>query len=182
MGKTNYIMKKVTLILLVVFVCSFSFAGPKSIGIRTNICDNSISYQHYSGHKTDFIEIDATFRPTENFARILSVAYNFSIYEWKCSNADVFNVYAGAGLAGGYSNSLTFIRGMVQDKNGFDVYLPVQFGIEYQSKKSGWQISLDTRPYFGYHFYKDPERIVSTFNFLQAMCGLIPAIGIRYMF
>lgn len=34
MGKTNYIMKKVTLILLVVFVCSFSFAGPKSIGIR----------------------------------------------------------------------------------------------------------------------------------------------------
>ena len=194
---TNHInfnaMKKIILIILALSFCTLAMSRPKALGGRVGLLDSGVSYQYYSGHRADFLEFDLTFRPVKNYhGVILSAVYNLSIHEWDYKEKGALNLYAGIGVGAGYSSSWSFYSYWADELHGFvlgrgetvgpDLYLPIQFGVEYKFADRPLQISLDVRPCPGLHFYNAPDKVYETFTFHQFFFGLLPALGIRYQF
>ena len=103
-------------------------------------------------------------------------------------------LYAGPGLAlGGVADRVTYkindIRHSIMD-NGFMMSLVAQAGVEY----TFWfplQLSIDMRPYFGFHTNKGYEIVggpasiqygAKTSFYDRGLLGFIPTLSVRYRF
>ncbi len=138
--------------LLLGAVCTW--AQPRAIGLRTA---GMLSYEHTFGG-ANFLQADLGL----TYDGILAHGvFNWMLFE---DLADVtnLNLYAGPGV---------FIGAAEQH---FAIGLTAQVGVEYYFDAIPLQLSLDIRPGFGFNG--------SQFWANGVLYGLIPSLGIRYLF
>lgn len=138
--------------LLLGGVCAL--AQPRAIGIRTL---GMLSYEHTFGG-VNFLEAEIG---AGYGGLMLEGVYNWMLVE-SVGDVSNLNLYAGPGLALGVW------------QNAFSAGLSAQLGLEYSFDAIPIQLSLDIRPKFGFNG--------STFWTTGLTYGLVPHLGIRYLF
>ena len=190
-------MKHIYLILAAVFTsCCLSLtanAQPRAVGLRIGATGLEASYQHSINR--NFIEAEAGMDFGYGGAGFkVSASYNFIFARPAWSDRGSWAMYAGPGLAIGYVSDRTTYTFWEEgsssrypikihpDDHGFMMALSGQVGLEY----TFWfplQLSVDIRPYFGFHvndgFY-DYASKVGFYNY--GMMGFIPTLSVRYRF
>ena len=177
---------------LTVMTAICASAQPRAIGIRIGGKGLEASYQH--SIEKDFIAADLGL----DFGYggpgfIAEASYNFVFAKPAWTDRGSWGIYAGPGLALGYtSDRMTYLKHWKDDKEimhkikthpagkGFMMAFTGQIGLEY----TFWfplQLSVDIRPYFGFHTGKfNGYRKTGFYNY--GMMGFIPSLSVRYRF
>lgn len=193
-------MKRVCIALILgILGCIAVSAQPRAIGARIGATGFDISYQHTVG-KQDFVqaEISTDFgyassgRPGFKATAIYNIV--FARPAW--TEKGTWALFAGPGLSMGYVQDRVVYRSenMVYNMRdyGFMLSAVAQAGLEY----TFWfplQISVDLRPYFGFHINDGIKRKVGDMAeqvifdgkagyYGNGWFGFIPTLSFRYRF
>ena len=170
-----------------------SNAQPRAVGLRFGVTGLEASYQHTLGK--NFIEAEAGMDFGYGGPGFkASASYNFVFARPAWSDRGSWALYAGPGLAMGYVSDRTTYTVLVSGgmgelparihpaDHGFMLSFTGQVGLEYNF----WfplQLSVDIRPYFGFHindgFYSYRSK-TGFYNY--GMMGFIPSLSVRYRF
>lgn len=170
-----------------------SNAQPRAVGLRIGATGFEVSYQHTLGK--DFIEADAGMDFGYGGPGIKAAAsYNFIFARPAWSDRGSWALYAGPGVAMGYVSDRTTYTILGYDgmreyplkvhpaDHGFMFALSGQVGLEYNF----WfplQLSVDIRPYFGFHVNDGYYSYGSKTGFYNyGLMGFIPTLSVRYRF
>lgn len=103
-----------------------------------------------------------------------SFTWNYILKEWKISDDETLEMFAGPGVSMGYAKDLK------RDK-GFDFGLKGQFGIEFLFERKAI-ISLSISPVMGSHVEFNGNAInIRSYNY-GLLNSIMPEIGIKYRF
>jgi hypothetical protein len=190
-------MKRSIIILAAMLAATAALAQPRSAGARMGAGGLEASYQH-STFRDQFIDVNAGldfgYNANGRLGYKVTAIYNFIWARPAWTDRGSWALYAGPGLAfGGVADTVTYridnIKHTIAD-NGFMMSLVAQAGIEY----TFWfplQLSLDMRPYFGFHTNKGYEIVggpasiqygAKTSFYDRGLLGLIPTLSVRYRF
>jgi opacity protein-like surface antigen len=190
-------MKRFIIIAVLATMSFTAIAQPRSVGIRLGTTGSEASYQHSFGWN-HFIEgevgldFGAGVKSPVGFKA--AATYNIIWARPAWTDRGSWALYAGPGLAFGavadnVSYKINNIKHIIAD-NGFMMSLAVQAGVEY----TFWfplQLSLDMRPYFGFHTNKGYEIVggpasiqygAKTSFYDRGLLGFIPTLSVRYRF
>lgn len=180
-------------VLLSCYLSLTSNAQPRAVGLRFGATGLEASYQHTLGK--NFIEAEAGMDFGYGGPGFkASASYNFVFARPAWSDRGSWALYAGPGLAMGYVSDRTTYTVLVSGgmgelparihpaDHGFMLSFTGQVGLEYNF----WfplQLSVDIRPYFGFHindgFYSYRSK-TGFYNY--GMMGFIPSLSVRYRF
>ena len=174
-------MKKI--IIAAAMLLGFAIAAsaqPRAIGVRIGN-GAEISYQH--SFSDNFLEVDGGLGLP--FDGTLSVGatgiYNFMIAQPSWTDRGEWGFYAGPGAGVGLG---------VGESNFLNLSVAGMVGLEY----TFWfplQLSIDMRPYFGFHTNKGYEIVggpasiqygAKTSFYDRGLLGFIPTLSVRYRF
>ena len=163
-------MKKILLIASLALGISLAAAAqPRAIGARMG-WGFEASYQH-TMKGADFLEADLGLF---TYALNGAVVYNFMIAQPAWTDRGEWGFYAGPGGAVGI--------GVLNGTGGFNLSAAGQVGLEY----TFWlplQLSVDIRPYFGFHVNDGFHDFGSKCGFYNyGMLGFVPTLSVRYRF
>lgn len=190
-------MRSIYTLLAAVFIsCCLSFtsnAQPRAAGLRLGALGLEASYQHSLGK--NFVEAEAGLDfgyGGKGFK--VSASYNFIFARPAWSDRGSWALYAGPGLAMGYVSDRTTYTLWAEDSgreypvrlhpadHGFMFAFTGQAGLEYNF----WfplQLSVDIRPYFGFHVNDGFHDFGSKCGFYNyGMLGFVPTLSVRYRF
>lgn len=166
-------MRSKKLILVVLLSLGAAVAAhaqyPRAFGIRGGYGFEA-SYQHFVSDP-HFLEFDLGYDMRGNGGFKLSTLYNFVIARPDWTRAGYWTWYLGLGATLGY-----LYNDILDDSygRGFMIAACAGAGVEY-CLFNHLGISLDVRPSFGYH--------VGAKSFYGTkLLGLIPCLGVRYVF
>lgn len=189
-------MKKIIALAAALISCCLYLtaeAQPRAAGLRIGATGFDASYQHSIGN--NFVEAEAglAFGPiTPGFKA--TALYNFVFARPAWTDRGTWGLYAGPGLSLGYvSDRLTYTmlisneEGMTYRRRihpveyGFMMSVAAQIGLEY----TFWfplQLSVDIRPYFGFHVNGNARYSSRVGFYNYGMMGFIPTVSARYSF
>ena len=190
-------MRKFLLTFILATITVFTYAQPRSSGIRIGASGFELDYL-YSFQKNQFLEggfgIDFGYNANGQYGIKAAATYNFIWARPAWTEKGSWILYAGPGATMGYVND--DVHFMADDgvnlairfqNNGFMLGLCAQVGVEY----SFWfplQLALDLRPVIGMHVnkgysYADTFKYPPKVGFYDnGLMGFIPSLSIRYRF
>ena len=193
----QYTMRRVIIIALFATISFAALAQPRAAGLRFGTTGLEASYQHSFGWDYFLegeigLDFGAGVKSPAGFKAVATYNIIWARPAW--TDRGSWALYAGPGLAfGGVADTVTYridnIKHTIAD-NGFMMSLVAQAGIEY----TFWfplQLSLDMRPYFGFHTNKGYEIVggpasiqygAKTSFYDRGLLGLIPTLSVRYRF
>lgn len=194
-------MKKILIITFLAVLATTTMAQPRAAGLRLGGTGLEASYQHTIGKNFIEAELGMDFGhpsiPEVGFRA--GAMYNFVLANPAWTEKGKWGIYAGPGLSLGYVNDrVTYSMVTPEGKKyryhpaeyGFMFSLSGQIGLEY----TFWfplQISVDIRPYIGFHVNDGKVRygnkVVTTgaskVGFYESgMMGFVPSVSFRYRF
>lgn len=192
-------MKRSIIIIAAIFAtAAAALAQPKSVGIRLGATGLDATYQHTMA-KDQFIEADAGldfgYNANGRVGFKATAIYNFVWARPAWTDRGSWALYAGPGLSiGGVNDQAVYKLGAERfgyNDGGFMLAVAAQVGVEYNFDIP-LQLSLDIRPYFGFHMndgkYHNPVtdetfRYGNTIGFYDnGMLGFCPSVSVRYRF
>ncbi len=192
-------MKKIIISLTILLgVAIAASAQPKAVGLRLGSTGIDATYQHYMG-KDRFAEgnlgLDFGYNANGNIGTKITATYNFIWARPAWTNQGTWALYAGPGLSMGFVDDQVpyEIAGVIKGHydNGFMLSIAAQVGVEYNFELP-ISISLDIRPYFGFHINDGKLRIPNTDTTVNyeskigfydnGLLGFVPSVSIRYRF
>ena len=193
----QYKMRRFIIIALFATISFAALAQPRAAGLRFGTTGLEASYQHSFGWDYFLegeigLDFGAGVKSPAGFKAVATYNIIWARPAW--TDRGSWALYAGPGLAfGGVADTVTYridnIKHTIAD-NGFMMSLVAQAGIEY----TFWfplQLSLDMRPYFGFHTNKGYEIVggpasiqygAKTSFYDRGLLGLIPTLSVRYRF
>lgn len=193
----QYKMRRFIIIALFATISFAAIAQPRAAGLRFGTTGLEASYQHsfswdYFLEGEIGLDFGAGVKSPAGFKAVATYNIIWARPAW--TDRGSWALYAGPGIAfGGVADTVTYridnIKHTIAD-NGFMMSLVAQAGIEY----TFWfplQLSLDMRPYFGFHTNKGYEIVggpasiqygAKTSFYDRGLLGLIPTLSVRYRF
>ena len=190
-------MKRFFIITLLASISFAAMAQPRAAGLRFGTTGLEASYQHSFGWDYFLegemgLDFGAGVKAPVGFKAIATYNIIWARPAW--TDRGTWALYAGPGLAlGGVADRVTYkindIRHSIMD-NGFMMSLVAQAGVEY----TFWfplQLSIDMRPFFGFHTNKGYETVggpasiqygAKTSFYDRGLLGFIPTLSVRYRF
>ena len=190
-------MKRFFIIALLASISFAAMAQPRAAGLRFGTTGLEASYQHSFGWDYFLegeigLDFGAGTKSPAGFKAVATYNIIWGYPDW--TDRGSWALYAGPGLAiGAVNDRVTYkindIRHTILD-NGFMMSLVAQAGVEY----TFWfplQLSLDIRPYFGFHINNGYD-VTGDQNSIQyggktgfynrGLLGFIPTLSVRYSF
>ena len=177
---TKFLHITAIIVILTLIGSTAIHAQSRSIGTTYSFSSIGLVYEH--GVNNDcFIELALKGEMGEVFAgrsRIpgisASFTWNYVLKEWKISEGETLEMFAGPGVSMGYAKDLK------RDK-GFDFGLKGRFGIEFLFERKAI-ISLSISPVIGSHVEFNGNAInIRSYNY-GLLNSIMPEIGIKYRF
>jgi hypothetical protein len=190
-------MRRFIIIALFATISFAALAQPRAAGLRFGTTGLEASYQHSFGWDYFLegeigLDFGAGVKSPAGFKAVATYNIIWARPAW--TDRGSWALYAGPGIAfGGVADTVTYridnIKHTIAD-NGFMMSLVAQAGIEY----TFWfplQLSLDMRPYFGFHTNKGYEIVggpasiqygAKTSFYDRGLLGFIPTLSVRYRF
>ena len=193
-------MKRISaLIILCLAGLLGASAQPRAIGIRSGITGLDVSYLHDTGKKS-FVQtelsVDFGYAGSAAPGFKATALYNFVVARPAWTDKGSWAIYTGPGL------SLGYVQDRVNYREGNFRYHPLDYGFMLSAVAQAgleytfWfplQISVDLRPYFGFHINDGIKRKVGDMAeqvifdgkagyYGNGWFGFIPTLSFRYRF
>lgn len=190
--------RTITCIAVIITAALTASAQPESIGIRLGAMGIDATYRHGT-FKDQFIEgnagLDFGYNANGRIGFKATAVYNFVWARPAWTDRGSWALYAGPGLSvGGVNDHAVHKAGEERigyEDGGFMLAVAAQVGVAYRFSFP-LMISLDIRPYFGFHLndgsYRGPVsgetyRYGNTAGFYDnGMTGFIPSVSVSYCF
>lgn len=192
-------MKRFTIIIAILLGASFVIsAQPRSAGLRLGGSGLDATYQH-NLNRDRFLEgnlgLDFGYNANGNVGIKATAIYNFVWARPAWTEQGSWALYAGPGISLGFVDDqvpyeiANVIKGYYD--NGFMMALTGHVGLEYNFDFP-LCLSIDIRPYFGFHINDGRFRIPNTDTIVKyeskigfydnGLLGFAPTVSVRYRF
>lgn len=168
-----------TVAALTLCLCNLD-AQTRSVGASFSLSGIGISYEHTKSDES-FIEASIKTELWEvlNDRSVMpgisaGFTWNLILKSWKSKEGNSVNVFAGAGITGGYANDY-------KKPDGCFMGLKGRFGVEYHYQRN-IQLSFCIIPVIGTHIHKEGSNLKMEYYKAGLINTLMPEIGIKYMF
>lgn len=173
-------LKILTISVLTVIFTGNAFAQPKSFGTSFSFNGIGVSYEHNVNDDT-FMEFAVKARTGEAFMNrepypglSVSFTWNMILKTWDSRNGERIDLFAGPGLAAGWSKD--FMK-----ERGFNIGLVGRVGVQCCFTRNV-EISACVAPVLGMHMVLLKESIRMEYYRYGLLNIIMPEIGIRYRF
>lgn len=158
-----------------------SYAQPRTIGATFSFTGLSVAYEHSLEDRDAFLEFAIKSEQAEYYVRrsghpgiSASFTLNSILKQWKSSEGNTINLYAGPGLITGYCADYKTDIGPFFGLKG-------RVGVECCFERNA-TISISSSPILGAHLLSNLEGFTMKYYKNGLIYSLVPEIGIRYRF
>ena len=158
-----------------------SHAQPRTIGATFSFTGLSVAYEHSLKDRDTFLEFSLKSEQAEYYVRrfgdpgmSVSFTVNSILKQWKSSEGNTINFYAGPGLIAGYCSDYKTDIGSFFGLKG-------RIGFECCFERNA-TISISSSPVIGAHLLSNLEGFTMKYYKNGLIYSLVPEIGIRYRF
>jgi len=192
-------MRRLIISLAILSMALISAAAqPRAAGVRLGGTGIDATYQHYMA-RDQFIEgnlgLDFGYNMNGRVGVKATATYNLIWARPAWTDTGSWALYAGPGVSIGGVNDMAVAKfgdeRVPYNDGGFMLAAAVQVGLEY-CFDFPLQISVDLRPYFGFHvndgkYYdiltQQTQHYGRTIGFYDSgLLGFVPSISVRYIF
>ena len=170
-----------TLIAAFLLPPSIAIAQPKALGVSFSFTGISLSYEIYPNQSNSFVDLEIKAENCEFYAGrskhpgiSASASWNYFIKEWKSSETESVQLFAGPGITLGYSSDYKSVDGFLFGLKG---RVGAQFSFDRRVI-----ISASLAPIIGSHIIIDNDSVKMNYYRNGLQYALIPEIGIKYRF
>lgn len=158
-----------------------SHAQPRTLGAAFSFTGISVAYEHSLQNRDAFLEFSLKSEQAEYYVRksghpgmSASFTLNSILKQWKSSEGNTINFYAGPGLIAGYCADYKTDMGPFFGLKG-------KVGVECCFERNA-TISLSASPIIGAHLLSNLEGFTMKYYKNGLIYTIAPEIGIRYRF